>query len=77
MRRNARERQRQRGGTQAIEMLGEPENLAAIEPQTFPNGVAALHDRIEWADAALIAMHQFAIDVDDQVAILLVKDLQH
>jgi hypothetical protein len=36
-----------------------------------------LHRRIEWAHPGLIAVHKATIDVDDQIAILFVKRLQH
>ena len=42
-RRNFGERKRGRGSVQPIEMLVQFENATAVKPQSFPNGVAALH----------------------------------
>ena len=53
-------------------MLVELEYLPAIEPQPFPDRVAALHRRIERADPRLIAVNQPAVDVHQQIAVLLV-----
>src|SRR6266581_559823 len=74
---NFRERQSDRGTMQAIEMFVELENSAVIQTQAFPNCVATLHHRIKWADAGFVAMHKPPIDVDDQVAVFLVKLLKH
>jgi hypothetical protein len=49
------------------------ENPALIKSQTFPDRVAALHDGVKRADARLVAMAEFAVDVDQQVAILFVE----
>ena len=51
----------------------EPEDAAVVQPQPFPHGVAALHRRVERADARLVAVHEPAVDVDDQVAVALVE----
>ena len=48
-----------------------------VQPQPLPDGVAALHGRVERADARLVAMHEPAVDVDDQVAVALVERLLH
>src|SRR5689334_4490880 len=58
-------------------MFIELEDFAVIKAQAFPHRVAALHGRIERAYAGLIAMHELAADVDDEVAILGVELLEH
>src|SRR6188474_226605 len=58
-------------------MFIQPENTTAIEPQSFPNRVASLHDRIERADARFVTMNEVAVDVHQQVAVLLVEFLEH
>jgi hypothetical protein len=70
---------RERSGRigEPIEVLLEPEDAARVQPQSLPHGIAALHDRIEWAHRGLVAMHQSAADVDDQVAVAVVEALQH
>src|ERR1700730_9524197 len=60
-----------------IEMLVQLEDAPAIKPESFPDGVAALHCRIERTNSCLVAMQQSAVDIHDQVAVLLVKLLQH
>ena len=49
----------------------------SIEPQSFPDRVAALDRRVERADAGLIPMHQLAVDVDQQIAVFFVEVLEH
>src|SRR5438552_2638110 len=58
-------------------MFVQLEDASVIKPQAFPNCVAALHRRIERADPSLVTVHQSAVDIDDQVAVLLVKLLEH
>ena len=70
-------RQRARRALQPIEMFVQLEDAAVVKPQSFPDGVAALHRRIERTDPGFIAMHETAVDVYDQVAVLLVKLLEH
>jgi hypothetical protein len=53
------------------------EDASVVESQTFPNCVAALHGGIERTNASLIAMDEPPVDVYDQIAILLVKLLEH
>ena len=53
------------------------ENAAVIEPQSFPDRVAALHRGIERADAGLVPVHELAVDVHQQVAVLFVELLEH
>src|SRR6266446_3536975 len=77
VRRNFRERKCGGGTKQALEMLVELEDTSIVKAQSFPDRVAALHRRIEWTDPGLVAMDEAAVDVDDQVAILLVKLLEH
>ena len=55
----------------------EPEDPPAVQAQALPDGVAALHDRVERADRGLVAMRQPAADADDQVPVALVEGLQH
>jgi hypothetical protein len=62
---------------QPIEVLMQFENATAVKPQPFPNGVAALHRRIEWADSCSIAMNQLTVDVNDQIAVSFVEFLKH
>lgn len=62
---NLDKRKREGRALQAIEVLVQFEDAAAIESQAFPNGVATLHGRIERADPPLVAMEQPAIDIDD------------
>ena len=45
-------------------MLLQLEDAAIVEPQPFPNGIAPLDHRIEWADAGLVAVNKPAVDVD-------------
>jgi hypothetical protein len=53
------------------------EDASVVESQTFPNCVAALHGGIERTNASLIAMDEPPVDIYDQIAILLVKLLEH
>jgi hypothetical protein len=53
------------------------ENAAIVKSQAFPGRVAALHRRIERTDSRLIAMHETAADVYDQVPVLFVELLEH
>ena len=53
------------------------ENAAIIEPQSFPDRVAALDRGIKRADAGLIPVHELAVDVYQQVAVLFVEALEH
>ena len=76
-RRNLDERKSAGRTLQPIEMLLELENPALINSQSFPDGVAALNDGIEWADTSLLAMHQLTVDVYDQIAVSFVEFLQH
>ena len=58
-------------------MLVQLEDAAVVKPQSFPDRVPALHRGIERTDPGLIAMDKPTVDVDDQVAVFLVKFLQH
>src|ERR1700720_3717104 len=58
-------------------MFVQLKDAAVVKPQTFPDGVAALHRRIERTDSRLIAMHEAAVDVYDQITVSLVEFLQH
>jgi hypothetical protein len=62
---------------QAVEVFVQFENATIVKSQAFPDRVAALHDGIEWTHAGFIAMHEPTVDIDDQVAVLLVKFLEH
>ena len=66
-----------RGATQPLEVFSQFENAAIVKSQPFPNRIATLHRRIEWTDSGFVTMHEATVDVDDQVAVLLVKLLQH
>ena len=58
-------------------MLVQFEDPTVVKTQPFPNRVAALHRGIERTDPGLVPMHELTIDVDDQVAVLGIKFLQH
>jgi hypothetical protein len=58
-------------------MLLELENPSLVQPQSFPDRIAALDSRIERADSGFVAMDQLPVDVDDQVAVFRVKLLKH
>ena len=53
------------------------ENPAIVQPQSLPHRVAALHGGIKRADSGLVAMHEVTVDINDQVAISLIKFLKH
>src|SRR5713101_7689549 len=74
---NFGERQSGRGPMEPIEMFMELENPSVVEPQAFPDRITALHRRIKRTDAGLIAMHKAAVDIYNQVSVLLVKLLKH
>ena len=57
------------------DVLVELADAAVVEAQTFPHRVAALHRGVEWAHARLVAVKQFPVHVDDQVAIAFVEGL--
>ncbi len=57
-RRNRRECQGLGRLDEPVEMLLEPEDAARVQAQPLPDGVAALHDRVERAHARLVAMHE-------------------
>ena len=73
VRRNIREGERGGGTPQSLEMFVQLENAAVIESQPFPNRIAALDRGIEWTHSRLVAMHEPAVDVHDQVAVLFVE----
>ena len=77
VRRNFRKGERFRGTPEPGEMFVQFEDAAVIEPQSFPDRVAALHRGIKRADAGLVAVHELAVDVHQQVAVLLVELLEH
>ena len=54
-RRDLRERERLGRVHQSVEVLFQPEDAAAVESQPLPDGVAALDDGVERADAGLVA----------------------
>ena len=67
-----------RGPTlQTIEVFVKFENPAIVQPQSFPDRIAALHSRIKGADPGLVAVHELTVDVNNQVAISLIKFLKH
>jgi hypothetical protein len=74
---NPRECQRQCRTVQAVQVLMQLKDAPVIEPQTFPHGIATLDRRIEWADPCFVAVHEAAVDVDQEMAILFVKLLEH
>jgi hypothetical protein len=53
------------------------ENPAVVQPQSFPHRIAALHSRIKGADPGLVAVHELTVDINDQVAISIIKFLKH
>ena len=65
----------QGGCAQPREVLLELEDTSAVQAKPLPDGVASLNHRVERADARLVAVHQSAIDVDDQVAVAFVEAL--
>src|SRR5437667_2550820 len=58
-------------------MLVQFKDPTVVKTQPFPNRVAALHRRIERTDPGLVPMHKLTIDINDQVAVLGIKFLQH
>src|SRR5262249_30179845 len=74
---NLGEREGLRGPAQPGQVFGEPEDPAVVEPQPFPDRIAALHDRVERADAGLIPVREPAADADQQIAVALVEGLLH
>ena len=71
------EGQRQGRPAQPGQMLSEPEDPAPVQAQTLPDGVTALHDRVERTDRGLVPMREPAANADDQVPVALIKGLQH
>src|SRR5436190_10023147 len=53
------------------------ENPAVVQPQSFPHRIASLHSRIKGANPGLVAVHELTVDINDQVAISLIKFLKH
>src|SRR5205823_6481114 len=74
---NLRICQGQRRAAQPVEMLVESKDATVVQAQALPDRVAALHDGVERADGGLVAMHEPAVDVDDEIAISLVERLEH
>ena len=66
-----------RRGHQAVEVLLELEHPPVVDAQALPDGVAALDGRVERADPRLGARPEVAVDVDEDVAVLLVEVLEH
>jgi hypothetical protein len=62
---------------QSVEMLMQLEDSSVVKPQSFPDCVTALHRGIKRTDPGYIAMHELTVDIDDQVAILRIKLLEH
>src|SRR5579864_1861229 len=75
--RNLRKCQRQGRTSKPVEMFGELEDAAIVKPQSFPHGIAPLHRGIKRAYASLITVHELAVDVDDEVAVLGIELLEH
>ena len=50
----------------------QPKDPPAVDAQALPHGVAVLHRRVERTDARLIAMHEAAADVNDQITVVWV-----
>ena len=73
---NFGKRERRRRAMQSVEMLVQLEDPSVVKPQPFPDCVTALHRGIKGTDPGFIAMHELTVDIDDQVAILLIKSLQ-
>ena len=53
------------------------DKVMAGELLSFPHGVAALHGRVERADRGLVAVDELAVDVDEEIAVLVVGFLEH
>src|SRR5262245_7404410 len=62
---------------QAVEMLVELEDFTLVQAQPFPHGIAALDDGVERTYARVVAVEELAVDIDEQIAVLLVERLQH
>ncbi len=71
------ERQGTRGVKEAIEMLIQLEDSPVIKPQSLPDRITSLHRRVERTNAGFVAMNELAVEVDQQVAVSLIKLLQH
>src|ERR1039457_6196548 len=59
------------------QVLAQPEDLPVVEPQAFPDRVAALDGRVERAHPRLVAVAEPAAYVDDEITVTLIEDLQH
>jgi hypothetical protein len=46
-----------------------------VEPEPFPDRVAALDDGVERAHPGPVAVRELAVHVDDEVAVTLIEDL--
>ncbi|MHC4211673.1 MAG: hypothetical protein ACYSWT_18420 [Planctomycetota bacterium] len=77
MRRNLFEGQGPGRAAEPIEVLGQLEDPSLVDAQPLPHGVAALDGRVERADPRLVARPEVAVDVDEDVAVLLVEVLEH
>jgi hypothetical protein len=77
VRRNFREGERFSRTTQPREMFVELKDAPVIQPQPFPDRIAALHRGIKGADARPVPLEELAVDVDQQIAVLLVELLEH
>jgi hypothetical protein len=53
------------------------EDPAFVQPQSFPYRIPALHGGIKRTDPCLVAVHELAVDINDQVAISLIEFLKH
>jgi hypothetical protein len=58
-------------------MFLELENPSLVQPQSFPDCIAALDSRIERANPGFVAMDQLSVDIDDQVAVSFIEFLKH
>src|SRR6202034_3147985 len=71
------ERERLGRVPQPGQVLIQPEDPAAVQPQALPDRVAALDGRIERADPGLVPVAELAVHADDQIPVAVIKGLQH
>lgn len=74
---NLGEGERQGGGPEPGEVLPQLEDAPVVQAQPLPDRIAPLHNRVERADAGFVAVNERPVHVDDEIAVPLVKPLQH
>jgi hypothetical protein len=65
------------GVAQALQVVEQAENGAVVKPKALPHAVAALDDAVEGTHPGLVAMYEFAVDVDDEIFVSGVGGLSH